>query len=309
MDLHDSIYFTFNKFFYDLIKGVKDLSPDLKKKIKENYKVKSNNTTVNMDRFVDVFTPELYQKLISLDVSSILADEEFGSIEIVKAVRNAVVLENTPSEYHSTFVSFVYIFALLSEIKKQEDKESASDLFAAVMSALRNMQKGEEYDSCLADVYDDDIKILVSNTSKVIKNSTLEEKQPDLTPEFLAGTKIGSLAQEITKEINLDDLKIEKPEDLLNMGNNGMISSIMSKVGSKINEKLERGELNHEDLLKEAFSMLGAMQKGQGGNPFNSPMMQNLMKNAGNIKIDESKLKNMSAKDRLKKKHEEKYGK
>jgi len=316
MDLHDSISFTFNKFFYDLVKGVMDLSGgEVRKTLKQHYKVRATNTHQNIELFNNALNDSVYQKLVSLNPEGLLVDDEFKAMEIVQGVKVSAILDNTPADYHTTFASFVYIFTLLGVVYKEKDESAGRELFNAIMGALRNMQRGEEYESCLADVYDDDIKVLVGHTSKVIKNTAndLEEKDvPELTPEFLEGTKIGSLAKEITKEINLEDLNIDKPEDLLNMSNTNVIGNIMGKVGTKINEKLEKGEIKHEDLLKEAFSLLGAMQKGGAGPAsalFNNPLMQNMMKNAANVRIDESKLRNLSTRDRLKKKHEEKYGK
>lgn len=318
MNVQESIHYAFNKFFYDLVKDVKELtsSKEVEKTIKKEYKVRSNTTASNFERFDELLTDELYEKIISLTENDLLSDSFILNVEILKGLHLKDIIKSVPKDDQATVASYIYIFTLLVIVYRQPDDDTMRALFTSVMSALRNIQKGDDYNECLKDVYDDDVKTLIERANAVIKNtSSIKDEDvsgPSIDPlggmGFLENTEIGNLAKEITNEINLEDLQIDKPEDLLNMNNSSIIGNIMGKVGSKLNEKMSKGEIKQEDLIKEAFSLMSNMQKS--GNPlFNNPMTQAMMKNKGNVKIDESKLRSMSTKERLRKKHEEKYGK
>lgn len=306
MDFHTSLIYTFNKFFYDMIKDLKTQCKHLTK----DYKVKVYTTDSNIELFNQNLDDITFERLVECDSSNVLSDESLQKFEPLKNVSIKSIVSTTSKDFNDTLCSYLYILTLLTIIHRQ-DEESAESLFKTVMGALRQIQSEESYEDEIRDLFDDDIKTLIDKASKVMKKLKTVVDEPSgnesLNSSFLENTKIGSLAKEITNEINLDDLKIEKPEDLLSAGNTNIIGNIMTKVGSKLNEKMVKGELKHEDLIQEAFSLMGSMQKG---NPlFNNPMVQNMMKNKNNVKLNEAKLKEMSTKDRLRKKHEERYGK
>jgi hypothetical protein len=83
---------------------------------------------------------------------------------------------------------------------------------------------------------------------------------------FLDNSMIGNLAKQLTKEINLDelgDLDMSNPADLMSSlfsgGDNNPIGNIMNKVVSSIDEKMKSGELNQDELVKEANNVMNMM--------------------------------------------------
>jgi hypothetical protein len=91
---------------------------------------------------------------------------------------------------------------------------------------------------------------------------------------MLNDSKIGELAKEISQDIDISGLNMDNPEQLLNFdamlsGKNTALSDIIGKVGTKIAGKIQNGELNQEDLMKEAFSMMSKLN----GNNFMGDMM------------------------------------
>lgn len=88
--------------------------------------------------------------------------------------------------------------------------------------------------------------------------------------DFLNNSKIGQLAKEITEDIDIKNLDIKDPSELLNIesmfngGGNNVLGDIIAKVGSKVASKISNGELKHEDLMGEAMAMMGKMG-GMGG--------------------------------------------
>lgn len=87
--------------------------------------------------------------------------------------------------------------------------------------------------------------------------------------------KIGSLAKELAEEISTDmkhlfeedgENDVRTTQDLLKkmLRNPKKIMEIMRTIGDKLNKKMKDGDINEEDIMKEATEVLGKM-KGLGG--------------------------------------------
>ena len=190
----------------------------------------------------------------------------------------------------------------------EDNQEENGTTFTRVLE-LVNMSNilFEEID----DIIDDDIKVLINKYHK-LKNmnaivTTGDDDEEASVFDMFKGSTIGDLAKEISEEIDLS--KIENPQDLLNFsGDNSAVSDIISKVGTKIQSKIDSGQLNQKDLLGEAMSLVGKL--GQSDDSDTSNMMANIMSAAssmglGNI-MNSEQVRASSTKERLRKKLEEK---
>jgi hypothetical protein len=137
--------------------------------------------------------------------------------------------------------------------------------------------------------------------------------------------KIGKLAKEMAEELTSDltgflskdgvsegDLK--DPQQVIKklMKNPKKMMDLVKSVGSKLNSKMESGEINKEELMKEAGELLGKMKEMGGGAEMND-MFKNLAKQMGgmggmgkNVRVDVNAMNNMmksqNTRDRLRKK-------
>ena len=135
--------------------------------------------------------------------------------------------------------------------------------------------------------------------------------------------KIGSLAKEMAEEISKDFENILGNEEDINgtgdifkkmMKNPKKIMDLMKTVGAKLNEKMEKGDISKDELMKEAAEWIGKMKEMGGGSDQFSELFKNMAKNMGgmgkNMKIDQNALdrftKAQSTKDRLRNKLEKK---
>jgi hypothetical protein len=117
-----------------------------------------------------------------------------------------------------------------------------------------------------------------------------QSEQPNIPglPGGIMNTMIGTLATELASEIDISNLQnISNPSDILAQlmggGDNGL-GNIINKVSSKLNEKVQSGQLDEKQLLNEAQQMMGDLQ----GNPMNlfsgmDPNMANMAKNMANM--------------------------
>jgi hypothetical protein len=104
--------------------------------------------------------------------------------------------------------------------------------------------------------------------------------------DMIENSMIGSLAKEISEEINFKDLNITNPNDLLNFDNltnsNNVLGQIVSKVSSKIQNKIANGNLNQADLMGEAMNLMNVFQnnKTPGSDVF-ANLMREMSANVG----------------------------
>lgn len=281
----DCITFTFNTFFYDFIKDLKkilDHSNPIRKQIKKEFSVKNNETTELIETFAGSLTESIFQGLVGTEDYDFM--EVAGDLVVVLGhkVSDIVTPENSGS-----IVFYIYIFALLVHMYRIDGGVSDS-LFDAVMNSLKAIQSGASYAEAASDILDDDILSLLTHISANFPK----------TSSKLEGTQIGKLAQEIANEMKIDGADIQRPEDILK-GNGDLIGKIVSNVSTKLQKKFEDGSIQHDQLLKEAMSVIGGLGgEGAGGNIF-----ANLMKNFAN---SDAKRRSSSAAHRLRSKLENK---
>ena len=167
-----------------------------------------------------------------------------------------------------------------------EDEVTLDDIYkdqqsylVLIIGLIEKINNKEDITNELSEILDDEIKILLVNLKKVKVVVNMNTNIDDL----IGDSKIGNLAKEISNSINLEDLNIENPSDLLNpenlFGGNGgnLIGNLVQQVGSSITDKINSGEIRQDELVKDAFSLMSRMQNGSDNNPIINDMMSNMM--------------------------------
>lgn len=311
MTLSTKIEYVFNKILLNLLKEIKDKDLGLKKKIKENYAVFDKSSATHMAFFTEeIVSSDLFMKPYLED--DILSHEEVRKFKILKNIEVSDILSVIDTHEKDVIKCYLYILFMLSNIhtKTLEIDEDDGDrlvqmneLFQKCLKMIKSSGSQESFDEEMDNVFDEEICVLFKNiyeSRKHIKDSLMrynneeldgkedQSAQDDGNPlNFLQNSKIGQLAQEITKDIEIDKLNINDPSELLNVesilsGENSALGDIISKVGNKVAAKISSGELKHEDLLSEAMSMMGKLNGGgMGGNGFMEEMMKSAMNAQG----------------------------
>lgn len=322
---------------------------DIQHKLNEALESKAKNSspvsTRNIDRFIRHLSKEVFSSLANDDSVDMLGNECIKKLSIVKKVTIGDLASCMQNDL-DMLRCYIYTFALLgytyvtydSSVDDSDDDSDEDNSHSApssladaakcvedTLSAIKAIQKGEQPPVLM----DATSSRLLANIAKVMRPVDASKAiDDDITgkaaADMLQNTKIGNIAKEISEELDLSSLNIQKPEDLLSMGSNGILGNIIGKVGSKIHAKIDNGELKHEDLMSEAMSMmsmLGGMGGGAGGadgSPLggaaaflNNPMFKDMMKNMGglgnlanlaNMAKGSDKVKSAQVKDRLRKK-------
>lgn len=279
MQLKSKIIITFNKFYSSLIKDLKASNDGVKSIIKKNYKI--------IDKLSEdyiVFYNEQFGNVLSILTADTIDNDLLNDKFIVKGVTIKSVIDTITNDTdRKVFWNYVYILTSLLLIKREfdsvseEESEQTEQLFDKVLSILSKVQSGDDYQLILDEILDDDIKILLSkidnfHAQKEIPETSIgegEETTNDNNPfGKMENSMICNLAKEISNEIDVSNLKVDKPEDILKLmdftASNNIVGDIIKKVSSKIHDKISSGELKQEDLFSEAMSMMSMMNMGGG---------------------------------------------
>lgn len=123
----------------------------------------------------------------------------------------------------------------------------------------------------------------VSSSSENISSNTFDESHESSSEDpsvpslddfgGLFGGHLASLAKDVAAEsaalLNLDENTTPDQAIKQLFSNPAKLSSMMSSISSKLDSKMKSGELNQEDIMSEAFGMMGKMGSMPGmGNLF-----------------------------------------
>lgn len=291
--IENKICYVFNKIFLSLIKEVKSKNDEIKHTLKQHYKIFDKQSSEYIVCFVNNINDNINRVLFSGD--DILDNVEVLNMLIFENITiNDLIIKVIKDNEHdrNTLKYYVYLLMLLSYIYKLEiDNEKKKILLDTVLNIISvfdtdNIDKSD-VEGLMDDIIDDDIKTIlwkIYDNKEYLKNVVSNddiidgvEGLPNL--DFMKNTKIGNLAKEISETIDVSKLNIENPEELLNVenifnggGSNNVIGDIIKTVGDQISLKIQNGELNQEELMKEALGMMGNLNMG-GENDMMSQMM------------------------------------
>lgn len=310
---------------------MKASSQQLEQNLDEILKTKNMSSTNNIRRFAkNIEVKERLDYIVESD--DIFACKNVHKYKLSKNICiHDIVQANSVDDDKNTISCYLYILTLFAYLYNtiivsstnedtiDIDDDEVSTNFENIVEAIKHIQQEEPYQEKITNLKDNVVLVLLSKISNLyVKGTVISDEDdydiPDDPEKLMNNTKIGSLAKEISQEIDLSQLKIEKPEDIMaNLmgGENNIINNIVSKVGSKLHEKIDKGEIKHEDLISEAISMMGMLNKGGAGGLagglMQNPMFAGMMKNFGKgFQVNTGKVRAASTRDKLRKKLEEK---
>ena len=171
---------------------------------------------------------------------------------------------------------------LTPEMEYAVIQKSLDDLLVYCLKVINNINNDNLPEE---GIMDEEIEILVHNI-KLLDISISDENNEEKMTSMLEESKIGKLAKEISEGIDFSGLDEEKLKNIKNpmdvLQNGDFLGNIINQVGSTITNKMTSGELNQEDLMKDAFSLMGGLQKDIGNNPLFSDILNNMTNNNTN---------------------------
>ena len=304
---NSNICFIFNRIYLNLMKDIKNKSSDIKAILKKNYKVFDKKSYEYIDSFIVNINDDIIKVVFSendiVDNISVLNMELFQDITVNDIMKK--IVENNVDSLN-TVRYYIYLLMVLAYMYRMDDvdDDKKAILLQKTLYIINNVDKNdidnESMEKHLEDIIDDDIKKILWKMfldKKNVKEPVMNMDDNFESMEFLHNTKIGELAKEISQSIDVESLNISSPEELLDINNvmnssNNPLGNIIQTVGTKITEKISKGEINQEELMSEALNMMSTLNMSGQGDIMSQ--MMNMMNN------------NNPTKERLRKKLENK---
>ena len=160
-------------------------------------------------------------------------------------------------------------------------QKGLDDLLVYCLKVINKVENSKEPEE---GIMDDIVENIIHNIS--LLGISIDDTQNEKVNSILEESKIGKLAKEISESIDLSGIDEDKIKNIKNpmdiLQNSNFMGDIINQVGSTITNKMSSGELNQEDLIKDAFSLMGGLQNDIGNNPLFSEMFSNLNSQTSN---------------------------
>lgn len=292
MDFRSKLVYAFNTFFGDFLNHAKTVDETIKKRLRKRYRV--------IDRSANAILLEFCREAKKAGVYEAVADTSSSSpdkmletravldMHVAQAMPLGDVLAKADEPAKAAVLGDVAMMCgvsrLYDELCDEVEGESAvlEALFERLMEAIAMSNDGRAYEPAFKGIVDDEISGLfrgilhrVAGASPCVGEggsasdlggggASMEEVMTQMK-----NSKLGEIAEEISQTIDKEKLAeafsggdgMESVIQGLMTGQNvGMIGDLVQKVGDKINAKLQNGDMKEEDLLKDAFSLMGKMK-------------------------------------------------
>ena len=270
----------FNNHFKMFVNNIISTFPEYKEVLETYYNDLLDQEVCSNDKYVKRFMIKLkdFKKNISDKNDDLFKD----SIYILKNVDFKIIwVSGELSETNKSKIwEYLQTLFILSETIFND-----TNTIKNLVQGIKQLQSNDE--EATSDLDEDLVKML--------KNLSDENKSEVFDDNFLENGILGKLANELTKEIDLGDINLDKSDNVndvftnLISGDNPLkFMNLIQTVGQKIQTKVENGEFDQDDLFKEAKKMMGGLQ------------------NKDNMNMFDGLLKSTPTKDRLRQKLEEK---
>lgn len=292
MDFKGKLVYAFNTFFGDFLNHAKNVDETIKKRLKKKYRV--------IDRSANGILLEFCKEAKKAGVYDVIADTstpdkllETRSVldmHVAQAMPLGDVLSKADASVQTTILGDLCMMCGVSRLydelcdEVEGDSQILEVLFERLMEAIAMSNDGKSYESAFAGIVDDEIGGIFRGILFRVGNAGQEiAVDPELKPPAgrqnenemedillqMKNSKLGEIAEEISQTIDKDKLAaafaggqgMENVIQGLMTGQNvGMIGDLVQQVGDRINKKLQEGEMKEEDLLKDAFSLMGRLK-------------------------------------------------
>lgn len=209
---------------------------------------------------------------------------------------------------------------LFDGIEESELQDKLKDAFSGIGDFFKNMQDNDA-DAGGEGADGEGESRPDTSTTPSFEMPNMENMQDHLKSLFEG--KIGSLAKEMAEEISGEFVDIlggdtgnlSNTSDVLKllMKNPKKIMDLMKKIGGKLDQKMNSGEISRDEIMKEASEIFNKM-KGEGRENEFQDMFKNFAKGMGgmgkNMRLDTNAMtrmqESMQTKERMQRKIEDK---
>lgn len=296
----DKLILSFNKILKQFLKELHKVFPEYNIiKLKE-YK----NLDDNDDRFLLYFMNFIekdIEKIINEDISLFEHEDTYFLRDIeFSRIWNSGISDNNKKAIWK-FLQTLYLIGKPFKHNMPDINSLISEFNSQIQDTSKDKDSLKKIKKQL-DIISHLVKNL--NEEKEQRKKENKAKMEGQLPEFIEKSKIGQLAQELSSELDLEELgfgnlddNTQDPQNLFNniLGKNPQkLMGLIQNVGSKIQNKLSDGGFDESDLVGEAQEMMSSLNMNDMlGNMFKDGKMNDLFKNMGNMFGNNPEMQNM----------------
>lgn len=296
----DKLILSFNKILKQFLKELHKVFPEYNIiKLKE-YK----NLDDNDDRFLLYFMNFIekdIEKIINEDISLFEHEDTYFLRDIeFSRIWNSGISDNNKKAIWK-FLQTLYLIGKPFKHNMPDINSLISEFNSQIQDTSKDKESLKKIKKQL-DIISHLVKNL--NEEKEQRKKENKAKMEGQLPEFIEKSKIGQLAQELSSELDLEELgfgnlddNTQDPQNLFNniLGKNPQkLMGLIQNVGSKIQNKLSDGGFDESDLVGEAQEMMSSLNMNDMlGNMFKDGKMNDLFKNMGNMFGNNPEMQNM----------------
>tara|TARA_Y100000589_G_C27120949_1_gene616443 strand:+ start:159 stop:1310 length:1152 start_codon:yes stop_codon:yes gene_type:complete len=314
---------SFNITLKQFINEISETFPEFQKTISKNY----GDLEPSSEKYAKQFSKniEKYHIQISCKNEDMFKEENIFLLEGI----DFHIIWNSNISHGTKEAIWKYLHTLLL---LGNTINSEFDDISCLMNDLSKAVSDENIDKEKLDNLNEQVKSMLNviqnltdeNKTKSTENSSSDSGEKSFSGDIFENSKIGKLAQELAKDINVDSLGLnideknppQNPKDIFDniIGKNPMkLMGLIQNVGNKIQNKIGSGEINESELINEAQQMMSNLNNndlfknafgGQGGMPDMSSLFSQM--NTGNTRVDQNKVRKYSTQERLRRKLEKK---
>lgn len=290
----------FNYYLSIFLKEMTTIFPEYQENINTHYGdlLNSESESCNSEKFVKDYMTVIkpYHSQIATKDDKIFKGVD--SINLLQSIDfREVWTKDINDNTRENIWKYLQTLIVIGKKVVGDDNEIDSLLEKFKTDATESVENSKES----SDNGEDEMLSMLKNMSTLTQDP--EESLPDTSENemknLFEGGIISDIAKELTTELDLENLDMGDPKNMneafANLmgggagGGQNNFFNLITKVGEKIQNKVQNGEVQQGDLMKEAQKMMGGLK--------NPDKIANIMKN-------KQQQQGGSTRDRLKKKLE-----
>ena len=258
MDISNQCLSVFKSFVNDIIK----VFPEYKIKLEDIYGtlLKMDECVLDEEELLKEFLDRVHKlnKKITNKDESMFNDDPLLLTDI--SFKN-IWTTNISYKTKETIWKYLQTFCLLA-LNRQSNKDLENAL--SELSENKNVELKDK--KVASDVKK--IKKMTENIKEPI--AVVDSEEPEPEPEtnpleaIMGNSDIGKLAEEVSKELDIESMfggiQSDNPMEIFqNLMSGGAMNKIMGTIHNVVNDKVEKGELNRDEMLNEAQGIYGQL--------------------------------------------------
>lgn len=255
--MNEQQLYVFNQYYIDFLKKIKALAKDKKDSHKEARDIlraiRKNYTSMDKlsNDYISFLNKQSFWETYTANENKEVISDELLS----KNLYEEITVKQVTAVFKSHDLLLHYLCLMDMFMTPDIPVEQVAQL-------VQKLSNAKEYEEGMAAITDESLLVKLKHLLTLHKNQTVSKFEEDI--KEIEQTSLGSLAKEILKDIDINDLQNTLAgEGGPNIGNifsslqdsSSGLGKVINTVSQSMISKLANGDIKQDDLLKDAMSL------------------------------------------------------